>query len=53
MLADNTFAESEEKRLQEAGFLSKERERLTGTTPIKFNRGQIVEDGDRIILTQT
>ena len=40
-LADETFAEQEETQLRKAGFLAKERERLTVNTPIKFNRGQI------------
>ena len=52
VLADKIFAKAEEERLREAGFLSKDRERLTTTTPIKFNGGQIVEDEDGIILTQ-
>ena len=52
VLADEMFAKAEEERLREAGFLSKDRERPTTTTPIKFNEGQIVEDEDGIILTQ-
>jgi hypothetical protein len=41
LLADEAFAEAEENRLQEAGFFSKNREKLTSLTPIKFNGGQI------------
>jgi hypothetical protein len=57
LLADKTFAESEEIRLKEAKFLAKGREKLTQSIPIKFNRGYIklVKDSiskDLITLTQ-
>jgi hypothetical protein len=51
-LTDKTFAKAKETKLQEAGFLAKEREKLTQTTPIKFNGGYIKQDKDSIILTQ-
>ena len=38
---DETFVEQEETQLRKAGFLVKEKERLTVDTLIKFNRGQI------------
>jgi hypothetical protein len=50
-LADETFAKSEETKLREANFLAKEREELTRTTLIKFNRGHIKQEKDSIILT--
>jgi hypothetical protein len=51
-LGDNAFATAEEVKLKEAGFLAKEREKLTPTTPIKFNGGQIKLEDGVIILTQ-
>jgi hypothetical protein len=51
-LGDNAFATAEEVKLREAGFLAKEREKLTPTTPIKFNGGQIKLEDGVIILTQ-
>ena len=51
-LTDETFAEAEEVRLQEAKFLAKEREKLTPNTPIKFNGGYIKQEKDSIALTQ-
>src|SRR5256885_2196697 len=51
-LANKTFAKSKKRKLQEANFLAKEREELTQTTPIKFNRGHIKQEKDSIILTQ-
>ena len=51
-LADNTFATAEESMLKEAGFLAKEREKLTLTTPIRFNGGQIKLDNGSLLLTQ-
>jgi hypothetical protein len=38
-LADDIFALSEQKELEKAGFLAKERETLTNNTLIKFNGG--------------
>jgi hypothetical protein len=57
LLANKTFAESEEMRLKEAKFLAKGREKLTQSIPIKFNGGYIklVKDSiskDSITLTQ-
>jgi len=52
LLADETFAESEEMRLKEAKFLAKDREKLTHSTPIKFNGGHIRLEKDSITLTQ-
>ena len=52
-LANDTFAASEDLNLRKASFLAKEREKLTLTTPIKFNGGQIKLENDRsILLTQ-
>jgi len=51
-LADETFVEAEEAKLQEAKFLAKEREKLTLNTPIKFNGGYIKQEKDSIALTQ-
>jgi hypothetical protein len=39
LLADDTFATTEENRLREASFLSKDREKLISSNPIKFNGG--------------
>jgi hypothetical protein len=36
-LADKTFADTEENKLNKAKFMAKERERLTVVTPLKFN----------------
>jgi hypothetical protein len=51
-LADKTFADAEENKLYKAKFIAKERERLTVTAPLKFNRAiiQLVTDG--ITFTQ-
>jgi hypothetical protein len=51
-LADKAFAKAEEAKLHEANFLAKEREKLTPTTLIKFNKGIIKQDQDLIVLTQ-
>jgi hypothetical protein len=51
-LGDYAFATTEEVKLKEAGFLAKEREKLTPTTPIKFNGGQIKLEDGVIVLTQ-
>ena len=52
-LADNEFAEQEQIQLQKAGFLAKERERLTPNKDLKFNGGIIRMDStDGITLTQ-
>ena len=53
VLADLTFAAAEQAKLKEAGFLAKEREKLTIATPIKFNGGQIkLSNASTIELTQ-
>jgi hypothetical protein len=52
-LADNTFATTEDTELKKANFSAKDREKLTSTTPIKFNGGQIkLEIDGSILLTQ-
>jgi hypothetical protein len=52
-LADDTFATSEDLNLKKANFSAKEREKLTLTTPIKFNGGQIeLKNDGSILLTQ-
>ena len=40
-LADDEFARQEALQLQKAGFLAKEREKLTATNSLKFNDGVI------------
>ena len=52
ILADETFAKTEENKLRKAQFLSKEREKLTVNNPLKFNGGQIEQKGKSITLTQ-
>jgi hypothetical protein len=52
LLADKDFAAEEEKELQKVGFLTKEREELTATSPIKFNRGQLTLKGNSLTLNQ-
>ena len=52
LLADKDFAAEEEKELQKVGFLTKEREELTATNPIKFNRGQLTLKGNSLTLNQ-
>ena len=52
-IADEQFAIEEQIQLQKAGFLAKERERLTSTHDLKFNGGIIhLEDDESITLTQ-
>ena len=51
-LADQTFADAKETKLQEAKFLAKLQEQLTEQTPIKFNGGLITQEGNLIKLTQ-
>jgi hypothetical protein len=41
LFMDEIFTEAKENRLQKAGFLSKSREKLTSTSLIKLNKGQI------------
>jgi hypothetical protein len=52
LLADRSFAAEEERELQKVGFLTKEREELTATNPIKFNGGQLTMKGNSLTLTQ-
>jgi hypothetical protein len=53
-LGDQAFTKAEEVKLQDAKFTAKEREKLTLTTPIKFNGGQITLNIDgSIIFDQT
>jgi hypothetical protein len=51
-LADDPFAEAEERELHKAKFLAKEREQLTAETPLRFNGGLIRLVPDGITLTQ-
>ena len=51
LLADEKFA-AREMKLRKAGFLAKQREKLTKTNPIKFNGGYITMRGVNITLTQ-
>ena len=46
-LIDKTFIDIEENKLYKVKFIAKERERLTTTTPLKFNRAiiQLILDG--------
>ena len=50
-LADNVFTAAEQLELGKAGFLAKEREKLTSSTPIKFNGGHIKYQSGSILLT--
>lgn len=52
ILADASFATAEETKLQEAGFTSKDRERLTASHPLKFNGGNIRLEGETLVLSQ-
>src|SRR5580692_7050629 len=52
LLADEDFAEKEEKKLRKAGFMTKDREKLTSSSPIKFNGGSITSKGNSLTLTQ-
>jgi hypothetical protein len=52
VLASPTFADLEDQRLKEAGFASKDRERLTTAHPLKFNGGHIQLADDTLVLTQ-
>ena len=50
-LANDVFAATEQLELGKAGFLAKEREKLTLSTPIKFNGGHIKCQSGSILLT--
>jgi hypothetical protein len=49
-IGDEKFAQAEEYNLQNAHFLSKDRQELTTTTPIKFNGGEITLETNGAIL---
>ena len=51
-LTDKTFVDIEENKLYKAKFITKKQERLTTTTPLKFNGAIIQLVSDRITLTQ-
>ena len=51
-LANNIFTTAKDLELKEAKFLAKKREKLTPTTLIKFNGGQIKLNNNLILLTQ-
>ena len=51
-VGDDAFAKKEQLRLQKAGFLAKERERLTFNNNLKFNGGVIHANDTSITLTQ-
>ena len=50
-LADNIFATTKDTKLKKTNFSTKEREKLTLTILIKFNRGQIKLDNNLLLLT--
>ena len=52
ILADEIFATAEENQLTEAKLLAKEQEKLTTTTPIKFNGGYIKQETDSLFLNK-
>ena len=52
ILADKTIVSTKEDQLIEAKLLAKKRERLTETTPIKFNGGLIRREPDSVLLSQ-
>jgi hypothetical protein len=52
ILADDEFATLEENELARARLTSKKREKLTSTTPIKFNDGLISLSDNSLLLTQ-
>ncbi|KAI9038566.1 uncharacterized protein KD926_010611 [Aspergillus affinis] len=52
ILADTTFAESEEIELRKAQFLAKDREKLIIKKPLKFNGSMVKLEPDRITLIQ-
>jgi hypothetical protein len=51
ILADTTFTTQEADKLKKAQFLSKEREQLTQSHPVKFNGGNISLEDNSIIFT--
>lgn len=52
ILAKNIFAAAEESQLIEAKLLAKNGEKLTETTPMKFNRGLIRKEADSLPRSQ-
>ncbi|EED13533.1 conserved hypothetical protein [Talaromyces stipitatus ATCC 10500] len=52
ILADNAFANREEKKIKAAKIQCKPRERLSPTNPLKFNSGLISETAQGIMLSQ-
>jgi len=52
LLANEHFATREQEELEKAGFIAKDREILSPSTPIRFNGGLITQDQDGITLTQ-
>ena len=52
ILADNDFASKEEAEIKAAKIMTKDREYLTFTQPLKFNRAQIKLDSEGIVLTK-
>ena len=52
LLADDIFATIEEEKLHKAGFAAKDLEKLTDSTPIKFNGGFITQYENSITRTQ-
>jgi hypothetical protein len=51
-LVNKTFANTKENKLHKAKFIAKKQEKLTVTTPLKFNRTIIQLVTDKITLTQ-
>ena len=52
ILADNDFAGKEESAIQTVKIMTKDREHLTSSHPLKFNRVQIKLDSEGIVLTK-
>jgi hypothetical protein len=50
-LADKTFVEAKQIKLDKTKFMAKKQEQLTAETPLKFNRGLIHLIIDRITFT--
>ena len=50
-LTNNMFATTKKSMLKKAGFLAKERKKLTLTMLIRFNKGQIKLDNGLLLLT--
>ena len=51
-LTNNIFVTTKDTKLKKANFSVKEREKLTSTTLIKFNGGQIKLNNNLLLLTQ-